>query len=361
MMKEALFGFATPWIVYAVITFLHYFLPGKWVDGYVKNPETGKPLRYRLNGRLVLILCIAIWYALGHFEILSFGWFYKVRWWSLAGAFAMGILFTLWIVLPHPPVRKNILADLFLGRLENPQFKNGHIDAKMWLYLVGAILLEIHVLSFSAHHYYLFGDAFNPGVFLCAGMVTYFVFDYLSFEKVHLWTYDFFAERVGFKLGWGCIIFYPYFYSIAIWAVVEKANPGIEIWQLILYGIVFLGGWSLARGANMQKFFFKTQPEKKFLGIQPETISDGEKTLLVSGFWGLSRHINYLGEILMGTGIALAVGFPSLIWPWLYPLYYVLLLFPRQMDDDKRCAKKYGPLWNQYTSKVKYRIIPYIY
>lgn len=360
-MEDKFLGFATPWIVYAIITFLHYFLPGKWVDGYVKDPETGKPLRYRLNGRLVLILCIAIWYALGYFDILSWGWFYEVRWWSLAGAFTIGILFTLWIVLPHSPVRKNILADLFLGRLENPQYKKGHIDAKMWLYLVGAILLELHVLSFAAHHYYLFGEAFNPGVFLCTGMITYFVFDYLSFEKVHLWTYDFFAERVGFKLGWGCIIFYPYFYSIAVWAAVEKANPGLEIWQMILYGLIFLSGWSLARGANMQKFFFKTQPEKKFLGIQPETITDGKKTLLVNGFWGLSRHINYLGEVLMGTGIALAAGFPSMIWPWLYPLYYVLLLFPRQMDDDKRCEKKYGPLWKEYTQKVKYRIIPFIY
>ncbi|MFT4612831.1 MAG: hypothetical protein ACI9OT_002222, partial [Gammaproteobacteria bacterium] len=48
-------------------------------------------------------------------------------------------------------------------------------------------------------------------------------------------------------------------------------------------------------------------------------------------------------------------------WPWLYPLYYIALLFPRQMDDDKRCAAKYGPLWEEYLKKVPYRIIPKIY
>ena len=29
--------------------------------------------------------------------------------------------------------------------------------------------------------------------------------EYLNFEQVHLYTYDIMAERVGFKLGWGCL------------------------------------------------------------------------------------------------------------------------------------------------------------
>jgi delta14-sterol reductase len=63
----------------------------------------------------------------------------------------------------------------------------------------------------------------------------------------------------------------------------------------------------------------------------------------------------------MGSGIALAVSFHGSWLPWLYPLYYVALLFPRQADDDKRCEKKYGELWSEYTKRVKYRIIPYLY
>jgi delta14-sterol reductase len=63
----------------------------------------------------------------------------------------------------------------------------------------------------------------------------------------------------------------------------------------------------------------------------------------------------------MASGIALTVTAEAGFWPWLYPLYYVALLVPRQIDDDKRCALKYGDLWQQYTKKVKYRIIPYVY
>jgi protein-S-isoprenylcysteine O-methyltransferase Ste14 len=192
-------------------------------------------------------------------------------------------------------------------------------------------------------------------------LILYFILDYLIFEEVHLFTYDLFAERIGFKLCWGCMVFYPYFYSIFLWATVDLPDPQTPVWLLAIYVLIFISGWILARGANMQKYFFKRNPGRAFLGIVPETITDGNKTLLVNGFWGMSRHINYLGEILMATGIILCTGYPALIWPWLYPLYYVVLLFFRQRDDNKRCSLKYGELWKTYVKKVPYKIIPYIY
>ena len=63
----------------------------------------------------------------------------------------------------------------------------------------------------------------------------------------------------------------------------------------------------------------------------------------------------------MALGLAMALGHLNSPWPWLYPLYYVLLLFPRERDDDRRCAEKYGVLWDRYKEKVRYRIIPGIY
>jgi len=36
-------------------------------------------------------------------------------------------------------------------------------------------------------------------------------------------------------------------------------------------------------------------------------------------------------------------------------------MFTRQADDDKVCEAKYGELWDRYTEKVKYKIIPFIY
>jgi delta14-sterol reductase len=358
---QALLGFLTPWIVYAIITLLHYFLPGKWVSGYVKSEKSGELLLYRLNGIWVMLASLVLWFLLGFLNWVSYDWLYQVRWYSLAGAFSLGLLYTVLAVFPHPSTGKSLLLDLYLGRLDNPQYFKGRIDAKMWLYLIGAVMLELHVVSFTAHHYSVLGEQVSAGYLLSALMISYFVFDYLTFERIHLYTYDLFAEKVGFKLGWGCLVFYPYFYSIPLWSTAELPGSATPVWALVLSVLIFLSGWTLARGANMQKFYFKQDPSRSFLGMRPKVLSDGKHMLLASGFWGVSRHLNYLGEILMGSGIALAVSFYGSWLPWLYPLYYIALLFPRQLDDDKRCAAKYGTLWDRYTEKVRYRIIPYIY
>jgi protein-S-isoprenylcysteine O-methyltransferase Ste14 len=358
---EKVFGFFSPFFIYILIFILNALLPGRWVTGYVIKTGSTEKLKYRLNGLLVLAVVLITWIIFCYSGILDWDWLYTYRWYTLAGAITFGLIFSFAIVLPFPAVKKSFLADFYLGRLENPQLWGGRIDAKMWLYLVGAIMLELNVLSFAAHHHLTFGSNASPGVFMAAALLSFFVVEYLFFEEVHLYTYDFLAERVGFKLGWGDTAFYPYFYAIPLWAAVDLPDPQTPAYLLVIYGLIFLSGWCLARGANMQKYTFKKNPEKSFLGIKPETITDGNKSLLVSGFWGLSRHINYMGEILMATGIVLCAGHPSSIWPWLYPLYYVALLFPRQMADGKLCARKYGALWDQYVKKVPYRIIPFVY
>ncbi len=358
---EKVFGFLAPVLVYLFIFILNVIVPGRWVTGYAVKTNSSEKLKYRLNGLLVLFITVLCWVLLCYYDVLAWDWLYQYRWYSLTGAVIFGIIFSLAIVLPNPAVKKSFLADFFLGRLENPQLWGGRIDAKMWLYLIGAIMLQLNILSFASHHYILYGAQASIGIYVSTALLTFFLIDYLTFEEVHLYTYDLFAEKVGFKLGWGCIAFYPYFYSIHLWATVDLPSANTPIYLLWFYAIIFFSGWGLSRGANLQKYFFKKDIKRSFLGIKPEVITDGNRTLLVNGFWGLSRHINYLGEILMATGIILCVGHPGLIWPWLYPLYYVVLLFPRQIDDDKRCSLKYGKLWDEYLKKVKYKIIPYIY
>jgi delta14-sterol reductase len=359
-MEKAL-GFFTPVLISGLVFLLNLILPGRWVNGYISRPGSDEKMKYRLNGLTVLFTMIFLWYLLGRVELVPYVWLYQTRWYGLAGACLMGLVFSLAVVLPHPGVRKNFIADLFFGRALNLQYKKGRVDAKMFLYLFGAVLLELNVLSFASHHWIKFGADSSTGLFLSAALLTYFVIDYLTFEEVHLYTYDLFAERVGFKLGWGCLVFYPYFYSIPLWVTADLPRPATPAWLLGVYILIFFTGWSLARGANMQKYYFKKYPGRKLLWIEPRTISNGKHTLLVNGFWGVSRHVNYLGEILMASGIILCVGYPMLIWPWLYPLYYILLLFTRQFDDDKRCQLKYGELWTEYREKVPYRIIPRIY
>ncbi len=361
-MSDTLAGFFAPWLVYAFVLALHGLLPARRVEGYVRDPETGRPLRYRLNGLLVLVVTVGAWALVGAQGWLPWDWLWTHRWEGLAGAASLGLLLSFAIVLPAPSTGRGLPADLFLGRLENPQALGGRVDGKMFLYLAGATLLELNVLSFAAHHWIAFPHDPSPGVALYAALFTWFVCDYLIFERVHLYTYDLFAERLGFKLVWGCLTFYAYFYAVGLWATADLPNPGTPPALLVLYAGVFFAGWALARGANMQKFFFKTEPERAFLGVlPPQTIGDGERCLLCNGFWGVARHVNYLGEILMAGGLALVLGWPLEPGPWLYPLYYVVLLSTRERDDDRRCAAKYGELWREYCRRVPKRIVPGVY
>ena len=173
---------------------------------------------------------------------------------------------------------------------------------------------------------------------------TWFLIEYMYFENVHLYTYDLFAEKLGFKLTWGCMVFYPFFYPIGIHSIIASVatehrlkTGGSDISAACAVGIavLFFAGWSLTRGANMQKYYFRTQPEcKTFLfGLVEQRTLPGTH-ILVSGWWGVARHLNYFGEIIQGIALSLPGYFvgPSLYWqflPFLYPLYYVALFVTR--------------------------------
>ena len=277
-MSGSVLGLVAPLGVYALVTLLHLVLPARHVDGYVIDPSTQRPFRYRLNGLLVYALTLGLWALACSRGWLAWDFFWTTRWEGLIGACALGLAFTLALVLPAKPTGKGLLADLFFGRLENPQWLGGRVDAKMWLYLIGATMLGLNVCSFAMHQRLAYPDDPSPGVTLYAALFGFFVCEYLFFERVHLYTYDFFAERVGFKLGWGCLVFYPYFYGVGLWRVADLPSPHASLALRVVAALCFFAGWSLARGANMQKYAFKRDPSAKFLGlVAPEVVSDGER------------------------------------------------------------------------------------
>lgn len=361
-MSDFAAGFFAPWVIYAVMLALHLGLPARKTVGYVRDETTQELLTYRLNGLPVLGVVIVLWVVLGTTGALAWDWLYVHRWSGLIGSVVLGLLLSVATLWAAPPTGRPLIADFYFGRVMNRQCFGNRADVKMFLYLVGAAMLGLNLLSFSAHHLLEYGSEFSPGVILYCVLFFWFITEYLFFERVHLYTYDIFAERIGFKLVWGCFTFYPYFYLIGLWATAHRPDPGISWWMLLIAALVFFTGWALARGANMQKYYFKTRPDGAFLGLmRPEVLTDGDNSLLCSGFWSVSRHVNYLGEILQAVGLTLALGYPRVWLVWLYPLFYIFLLFTRERADDRRCAAKYGDLWDDYVRRVPRRIIPWVY
>jgi delta14-sterol reductase len=120
-------------------------------------------------------------------------------------------------------------------------------------------------------------------------------------------------------------------------------------------------GFYLFRAVNLQKHKFRTDPEYLIWGKKPEFIQtkQGNK-LLVSGFWGWSRHFNYVGDIMMALAWCLPCLFDSPL-PYFYVVYFTILLVHRQRRDDTKCALKYGEDWEKYRGRVPWRILPGIY
>ena len=361
-MNSLLLGFCAPWLLHAGILAAHAALPARTVEGYARETPGGAPLRYRLNGMLVFAVAVGAWFAAGYSGAMPWDWLWRHRWLGAAGACTLGLLASAVAVFSTPGRGRPVPVEFFLGRRDNPRLFGDRVDAKMFLYVTGATLLQLNLLSFAAHHLLSHPDDPSPGVVLYLALFAWFLCDYLTFERVHLYTYDLFAERLGLKLIWGCLVWYPYFYGVGLWAIADRPNPRAPAALYIAATLIFLAGWVLARGSNMQKFTFKRDPDRVFLGMfTPRAITDDAHSVLCSGFWGVARHVNYLGEMLMASGLALSLGWPLALAPWLYPLYYVLLLTARERDDDRRCAAKYGPLWAQYRERVPWRIVPRIY
>ncbi len=365
---EAILGFFTPLASFAVFAVAQIVLPGRRVPGYVINQETGQPRNYRLNGLLVFAVALLVWgFA---FEPMGIprDWFYRTSIFAVLG----GTVFTLIIAIPavfSQPVGevKNPLLALWFGRAQEISFFNERFDVKMYFYVVGGTMLSLNALSGAVWHYEQFGSNSNPGVFMYAAFFTFYVMDYFIFERVQLYTYDLIHEKMGYMLFWGGLVIYGWVFILPLWGMAAHPDPGFSttwtyVW-LVGSAALFLTGWTISRGASLQKYWFKRFPDRKFLGIiQPEYIQAGDRKILCSGMWGVARHFNYMGEGFLSFSIGLVFGHFGNPWAWTYFIFVVTFFTFRQRGDDVQCAEKYGEeKWAEYQARVPYRIFPGIY
>ena len=69
-------GLIAPAFIYLLLLLLHLSLPAKCVGGYVKNPRTDEPYRYRINGLWVTLTALALWALVGTFDLIAWEWLY---------------------------------------------------------------------------------------------------------------------------------------------------------------------------------------------------------------------------------------------------------------------------------------------
>jgi len=167
---------------------------------------------------------------------------------------------------------------------------------------------------------------------------------------------DITTDGFGFMLSVGDLTWVPFVYSLqARFLVFRQVELG-PVWTAVIV-LVNLLGYYIFRGANGEKNDFRNGLNPKNLKWMP---TERGTKLLISGWWGLSRHPNYLGDLVMALAWSLPTGFETPI-TYFYVMYFAVLLIHRQIRDDEMCEKKYGKDWHKYTELVPYRIIPYVY
>lgn len=249
--------------------------------------------------------------------------------------------------------RGKFWRDLCLGRELNPSLMG--MDLKLFSYRPSLIALALFNLSFAVVQYETYGE-------LSLAMILYqiftfvYVLNHFQYEYGMAYTWDIVQERFGLMLVWGDFVLVPFFYCIGGWWLVHAEGTLAPSAAVALVALYLFGFW-LFRGANQQKHRFKENANTRIWG-RPAEVLGGH--FLVSGFWGIGRHLNYTGEICIYLAFILTTGFDSWI-PYLLPAWLIILLLHRSRRDEKRCHDKYGALWEQYRRRVRYSMIPYVY
>ena len=328
-------------------------LPGRRVMG--PNVE-GQSTTYKLNGLALFLMTVII---AGLAQV--YGWFsLSVLHTHFAALFVVtnGFAFALsgWLYWQGGKSRdasRGSWRGFFFGVELNPTWFG--VDLKLFSYRPSLIALALFNASFAVAQYETYG-ALTLAMTLYQIFTFLYVLNYFQFEYGMIYTWDIVSERFGWMLIWGDYVLVPFFYCLAGWWLVHAPGTLSPIAAVALVLLFAFGFW-IFRGANQQKHRFKRDPHVLIWG-QPARSLDGR--LLVSGFWGIGRHLNYTGEICIYLAFTLTTGFAS--WaPYLLPAWLVGLLWHRSRRDEHRCRAKYGELWERYTQRVRFSMLPFVY
>jgi delta14-sterol reductase len=338
-------------------------------NSFIKGAKLkdGTQLTYKLNGTWVHLSGVIVYLLLS----VVFGFYPLSIIYDHYGALlTTSILFSALLsaflylrTLVWIPVEKrnihypnNPIMNFWVGTELNPHFFG--LEIKLFAYRPAFVLLTLINVSCLAVQYEKFGTISIPMIMFQLISLWYAI-DCFLFENALVFMFDIIEENFGFMLVFGCYTWIPFVFSLQAMYLID--NWTISVWHRVVTLVVFLGGFYIFRQANYQKFVFRQNPKALIWGKAPKAIVTKRGTkLLVSGWWGVARKINYLGDILVAVSMSLPCGTQYLL-PWLYPIYLTILLINRAYRDNERCKAKYGEDWDKYCEAVPYSIVPYIY
>jgi 7-dehydrocholesterol reductase len=349
-------------------------LPGAEHLGPV-TPAGVRP-RYRLNGVSAFIVTHIAWFAATYgLDLFSpavvyhhFGALLSTL--SLFALVFCAGLYLKGVLAPSSPDAGrtgNLIWDYYWGVELHPTV--GGLSLKQLFNCRLAMMgWSILLLSFAAAQVELHGSLSNA-MAVSVGLQVAYIFKFFWWEGGYFNSLDIMHDRFGFYICWGVTAWLPCVYTLVGFYLVDHPihwHPAAAA-AMVVFGLASI---YVNYAADEQRQRVRaTGGETTVWGRKPEVIvaryvpADGtprESLLLVSGWWGVSRHFHYLPELALSAAWTLPAGFTHLL-PWFYVVYLTILLVDRQGRDERRCAAKYGADWERYRQRVPWRIIPGIY
>ncbi|KAK8251848.1 7-dehydrosterol-delta 7-reductase [Phyllosticta capitalensis] len=260
------------------------------------------------------------------------------------------------------------LYDFLMGIEFNPRF------GQTWDWKLfhnerpGIIAWTLINLSYAAVQYKKFGVVTNSMIIVNIFHLMYVV-DLFINEAWYVKTIDIAHDHFGFYLAWGSAVWLPTMYTLQTQYLARnpvQLHPAVAA-AILLMGI---GGYALFRSVNNQKYLVRrTNGDCKIWGKPAKYMrasyitGDGkthESILLMSGWWGVSRHFNYVGDLMLSYAMCAVCGTRDII-PWTYAFFMTAILVHRCLRDEKRLETKYGEQWTKYCAQVRWRLIPGIW
>lgn len=254
----------------------------------------------------------------------------------------------------------NPIVDIFNGRTVSPKFLGS--DAKLTTFrfsMIGLAVLNVLMVTDSIVSS---GGKASPTVILAAAFQVLYSLDAMFFEEYYFHSHD--AMNSGF--GWSLISSYltfPFLPTLITKYLLDR-SPVVAWYYLTLIGLMNALGYIIFRSSETQRCEFAKNPSNPALAHLETVSTAGNRKLIVSSWWGIVRHPNYLGEVLIQWSWVLpavgALGFTDLV-PYYLPFVTTLMLVIRCHQINQRNKRKYGSAWNSYCEKVRSNIIPKVY
>uniref|UniRef100_A0A061S7K6 7-dehydrocholesterol reductase n=1 Tax=Tetraselmis sp. GSL018 TaxID=582737 RepID=A0A061S7K6_9CHLO len=358
----------------AVEAFLQLALPGKKFLGPV-SPKGNVPV-YKANGMQAYVTTLVLFFAVWGSGIYNPARVYDLMGEILAALNIFSLLFCLFLnikghVAPSSTdsgSTGSLLYDYYWGMELYPRIGRS-FDIKTWTNCrVGMMGWGILILCYAAKQV-------EEAGFLSDSMAVSVILMHVYIAKFFWWetgywkTMDIMHDRAGYYICWGCLVWIPSMYTSPTMFLVKHPM----VLGPTLTGAVLAAGLLciyINYDADRQRQVFRESNGKALIwGRKPKkieaqyTTADGQtKTslLLVSGWWGVSRHFHYLPEILASVFWSVPAQ-TDYAMAYLYSAYLTILLVDRAFRDDLRCASKYGKHWVEYCRQVPHKIVPYIF